>query len=120
LRILFNDPIWNFPKLFVACQLVLASSSVSSRPPLRPAFFSLLISQLRCHMFPIVPLLALGSILGGVVTLAWYGRLSDEEKEKADRHAGEHARQLFGKNLDQLTAAEAKTVASLLQTHLEN
>jgi hypothetical protein len=65
-------------------------------------------------MDSIVPLLALATILGGVVTLAWYSRLGKEEKEKADRRAGEYARQLFGKHLDQLTAAEAKTVASLL------
>ena len=60
--------------------------------------------------FPIIPLLAIAAILGGTGTLAWYSRLSQAEKEKADRKANEHARQFFNKALDELTARQASQI----------
>lgn len=60
--------------------------------------------------FPIIPLLAIAAILGGTGTLAWYSRLSQAEKEKADRKANEYARTLFHKALDELTARQASQV----------
>ena len=60
--------------------------------------------------FPIIPLLAIAAILGGAGTLAWYSRLSQAEKDKADRKANEYARQLFHKALDELTARQATQV----------
>jgi hypothetical protein len=71
-------------------------------------------------MFPLIPLLALGAILGGGYTLYWYSRLSREERERADRLAADYARDLFGKTLSQLTEAEAKRVHELTRRHFVN
>jgi len=60
--------------------------------------------------FPIIPLLAIAAILGGGGTLAWYSRLSQAEKDEADRKANEHARKLFNKALDELTARQAAQI----------
>ena len=60
--------------------------------------------------FPIIPLLAIAAILGGTGTLAWYSRLSQAEKEKADRKANEYARQFFHKALDELNTREATQI----------
>ena len=42
--------------------------------------------------FPIIPLLAISALLGGTGALAWYSRLSQEEKDAADRRANELGR----------------------------
>jgi hypothetical protein len=68
-------------------------------------------------MFPIIPLFALLAILSGGGTLYWYHRLSAAEKENADRIAGRYALALFGKTLEQLTAAEAHRVHGLTKRH---
>lgn len=50
-------------------------------------------------MFPIIPVLALLGIIGGVSTLAWYSNQSRDNQEKADRMA----LQWFGRRFRQLT-----------------
>ncbi len=71
-------------------------------------------------MFPLIPLLALASILGGAGTLRWYSCLGKECREKADRLAAEYARDLFGKRLSQLTRAEANRVHALAKRDFVN
>ncbi len=68
-------------------------------------------------MFPIIPLLALAAILTGGTTLYWYHRLGKEQKEEADRIAGDYSMELFGKTLRQLTDLEAERVHSLTKRH---
>ena len=60
--------------------------------------------------FPIIPLLAIAALLGGGGTLAWYSRLSQAERDEADRKANEYARTLFHKALDELNARQATQV----------
>ena len=60
--------------------------------------------------FPLIPLLAIAALLGGTGTLAWYSRLSQEEKDEADQKANEYARTLFNKALDELTARQATQI----------
>ena len=47
---------------------------------------------------PIIPILALGAIIGGIYTLDWYSAKSKVEREKADRLA----MQWFGKRFQEL------------------
>lgn len=47
---------------------------------------------------PIIPILAIGAILGGIATLAWYSSLSEAEQKKADKLA----LQWFGKRFNEL------------------
>ena len=68
-------------------------------------------------MFPFIPLLAIGAILGGAGTLYWYDNLSRQEKEAADRIAGGYALELFGKTLDELTEGEASRVHDLTRRY---
>jgi hypothetical protein len=68
-------------------------------------------------MFPIVPLLCLGGMLGGAFGLRWYSQLSKVEKEQADRYAAAKANELFGSPLDRLTAAQAERVNELTKHH---
>ncbi len=71
-------------------------------------------------MFPLIPILALFAICGGGVTLAWYSELSKEEKTEADRIACDYAKELYAKNLKELTQAEAAHVARLTASHFNN
>ena len=57
--------------------------------------------------FPIIPLLAIAAILGGTGALTWYSRLSQEEKDEADRKANELAWKLFKKALNELDQKQA-------------
>jgi len=68
-------------------------------------------------MFPIIPVLAIIAFVGSSGTLIWYGKLSKEEKQAADRMAINYARQLYGKAVDELTKDEASYVASLTKRH---
>jgi len=70
--------------------------------------------------FPIIPLLALAAILGGGVTLAWYDKLSKEQKEEADRIAANYAQELYGKSMKELTKAQSNHVVSLTKQHFTN
>ena len=60
--------------------------------------------------FPIIPLLAIAAILGGTGALTWYSRLSQEEKDEADRKANEMAQKLFKKGLNELTPIQAAQI----------
>ncbi len=66
----------------------------------------------------LVRLLAVGAILGGGATLAWYNRLSKEQKLAADQTASDCARQVFGKTMEELTQDQAGHVADLTREHL--
>ena len=68
-------------------------------------------------MFPLIPLLALGAMIGGGVTLAWYFELDPKQQEEADRIACDYAWANFKKSLKELTKAERDHVASLTQQH---
>ena len=70
-------------------------------------------------MFPMIPLLAILAIVGGGTTLLWYEKLSEKQKQDADRLACDYAQQLFNKSLEELTKAEAKHVAMLTQRHFQ-
>jgi hypothetical protein len=70
-------------------------------------------------MFPLIPLFALISILGGGVTLAWYSELTREQKQEADRIAAGYAKQLFGKAVSELSKDQAGHVARLTKQHFQ-
>lgn len=70
--------------------------------------------------FPIIPLLALAAILGGSVTLVWYDKLSQEQKEEADRLAANYAKELYGKSMRELTQAQTSHVVALTKGHFSN
>ena len=42
-------------------------------------------------VFPLIPLLALASVLGGSWTLIWYSNLPEEERAAADSQANAYA-----------------------------
>ncbi len=56
--------------------------------------------------FPIIPILALAGIIGGVSTLAWYASQSREDQEKADRLA----LQWFGRRFKQLSEYQQQQI----------
>lgn len=59
---------------------------------------------------PIIPLVAIATMLGSAGALAWYKGLSPEDRERADQRASELAEQLFAKALDQLSRRQARQV----------
>lgn len=71
-------------------------------------------------MFPLLPLLGMAGIFGGAGTLAWYARLSKEEKARADRVAEDYAADLFDKAVWQLNRSESRHVSKLTRRDLEN
>lgn len=71
-------------------------------------------------VFPIIPILAIAAIVGGVGTLIWYSNLSAERKEAADRRANELAKSMFNKALNQLTSAQAKRVLALVKSEFSS
>lgn len=68
-------------------------------------------------MFPIIPLFALGTILGSGGVLAWYSSLSRREQQEADARAGEYTSYLFEKQLDRLSQEEAHKVIDMTRRH---
>ena len=70
-------------------------------------------------VFPIIPILAIAAILAGSGVLAWYKRLTPEEREDADREANRIAGEMFGKALNELTSGEAKQVMKETKKQLE-
>lgn len=71
-------------------------------------------------MFPLLPLLGMAGIFGGAGTLAWYARLSKEEKAEADRVAENLASDVFGKAIWQLNRSESRHVSRLTRSDLEH
>jgi hypothetical protein len=57
-------------------------------------------------MFPLIPILAILAIVGGVTALAWYSGLSREEQKKADTLA----MKWFGKQFQQLAEHQQKKI----------
>jgi hypothetical protein len=57
-------------------------------------------------MFPLIPLLAIAAIIGGVATLSWYSSLSSDEQKKADLLA----MKWFGKQFQQLAETQQKQI----------
>ena len=57
-------------------------------------------------MFPIIPVIALLGIIGGVSTLAWYSNQTRVNQEKADRMA----LQWFGRRFRQLTENQQEQI----------
>jgi hypothetical protein len=57
-------------------------------------------------MFPLIPLLAIAAIVGGVATLTWYSNLSKDEQ----KHADTLAMQWFGKRFQQLAEHQKKQI----------
>ena len=61
-------------------------------------------------VFPIIPILAIAALVGGVGTLVWYTSLPKSERESVDQRANEIAMDVFGEALDRLTSRQAKEV----------
>ena len=57
-------------------------------------------------MFPLIPILAIAAIVGGIATLNWYSTLSREEK----RRANTLAMNWFGKQFQQLAQSQQKKI----------
>lgn len=49
-----------------------------------------------------------------------YDGLSREQKDKANRLTAEHARRMFSKAVDELTASEARAVHDRVKSHFLN
>jgi len=61
-------------------------------------------------MFPLIPLLAIAAIIGGVATLSWYSNLSRDEQKRADTLA----MKWFGKQFQQLAENQQKQIRDRL------
>lgn len=57
-------------------------------------------------MFPLIPILSIVAIVGGIFTLSWYSNLSREEQRRAD----ELAMKWFGKQFRQLADNQQKKI----------
>jgi hypothetical protein len=64
-------------------------------------------------MFPIIPLLALAGIIGGVSALAWYSSLDSAEQVEADRKA----MAWFGRRFKELSDAQQARIRDELNRH---
>ncbi len=71
-------------------------------------------------MFPLIPFLCAGGVVGGVLGYAWYERLSAQEQERANRLAAEYATKLFCTSLENLTHAQRDTVHGLVEQHFKS
>lgn len=67
--------------------------------------------------YPIVGILSGACAALGLYGLYWYHSLSKEDRDRADRLAGEHALRLYGKALNRLTPEEASHVRGLVRDH---
>jgi len=57
-------------------------------------------------MIPLIPILAIAAIAGGIGTLAWYSKLSKDEQRKANSLA----MQMFGRGFEQLAENQKKKI----------
>lgn len=57
-------------------------------------------------MFPIIPILAIAAIVGGIATLSWYNSLPREEQKRADSLA----LKWFGKKFQQLAKHQQERI----------
>ncbi|MBI1287151.1 MAG: hypothetical protein GC178_06175 [Flavobacteriales bacterium] len=70
--------------------------------------------------FPLIPILAVAAILGGVGTLLWYDKLTPAQKADANRRANRVAMNLFQKQLAQLTESQKKQVYNQVRKELNS
>lgn len=61
-------------------------------------------------MFPIIPLLAVAAIIGGVCTLSWYSQLSRAEQKRANSLA----LKWFGRQFQQLSQRQQQQIKDLM------
>jgi hypothetical protein len=61
-------------------------------------------------MFPLIPILAIAAIIGGIATLSWYSKLSKEERIQADSLA----MKWFGKQFQQLGEKQRQEIKNLM------
>lgn len=66
-------------------------------------------------VLPLIPLVCLAALFGGVGGLYWYESLSKGDKEKADAYAAELAWKLYQKSLKNLTRDQLDHVAELVR-----
>lgn len=57
-------------------------------------------------MFPLIPILAVAAIVGGIATLSWYSGLSRAEQKRADGLA----MKWFGKQFQQLAENQQRKI----------
>lgn len=57
-------------------------------------------------MLPLIPILAIAAIVGGVATLSWYSQLSSEEQ----RRANTLAMKWFGRRFQDLAEHQQKQI----------
>ena len=63
-------------------------------------------------VFPLVPVISILFIIFGGGSLAWYSRLSGDDKVEADKHANRVAKSLFSKAVDELSTRQKSQVYS--------
>jgi hypothetical protein len=71
-------------------------------------------------MFPFIPVVAWLVTLAGGGSLLWYYNLSEAERKRADKLAGEIAHELYGVAVDKLTESQAKQVQARLKSHTDD
>lgn len=69
-------------------------------------------------MFPIIPLLAIAAIIGGVTTLSWYSSLSREEQIAADRRMNQLAIQWFRRKFHDLNEDQKAQIEKQVKKEL--
>lgn len=68
--------------------------------------------------FPVTGILASAAAAIGGYVLYWYTHLSSDQKAEADELATRYAKQLYGKGLKSLTAAQFQYVEKLVKGEL--
>jgi Tfp pilus assembly protein PilE len=63
-------------------------------------------------MLPIIPILAIAAIIGGVATLSWYSSLSRAEQNQANSMA----MRWFGKRFEELAEHQQKQIRDNMNT----
>lgn len=66
-------------------------------------------------MFPIIPVLAILAIIGGVSTLSWYSSLSREQQIAADRRMNQIALQWFRRKYSELSESQKAQVSKQVE-----
>lgn len=63
-------------------------------------------------MIPIIPILAIAAIFGGIATLSWYSDLSPQERKQADTLA----MKWFGKKFQELAEDQQKQIKDKMKS----
>jgi hypothetical protein len=64
---------------------------------------------------PIIGILSSLAATLGLYGLFWYHNLTDAQRDEADRLATEHAQELYGKGLDELTSSQLGRIHDLVK-----